>query len=116
MPNEPENPFARLPEVQKQIRQAVEQRNYAQVLLMVEKQRVLFHEAGYGHPEILRFARIAHELTLWALTMVRLQRAHTKSAIHRLSTMKRISNSYRYSMDPAIVFGDHSISPFTTQG
>ncbi len=78
----------------------------------------MFRAAGRGHPEISRFARVAHELTLWALTMVRLQRAHTESAIRHLSTAKRIADSYRQSsIDPATAFGDRlGGAPIVVQG
>lgn len=118
MSTQPHSPFARLPELQKLIRQAVEDRDYPRVLSLIEEQQAMFHEAGRGHPKTSHFAHIAHELTVWALTMVRLQRAHTESRIRQLSSAKRIADSYHASLDPDATCGDnpHSGTPFVTQG
>jgi hypothetical protein len=117
MPTELPRPFARLPEVQSDIRRAVEERNYPRVLSLVDEQQAIFRMAGRHHPETSRFAQTAHELTVWALTMVRIQRAHTESAIRQLSAAKRIADHYRASIGSAIAFGDRRGNPpFVIQG
>jgi hypothetical protein len=117
MPTVLHNPFARLSEVQANIRRAVEERNYPRVLSLVDEQQAIFRAAGRHHPEVPHFAKIAHELTVWALTMVRVQRAHTESAIRQLSSAKRIADRYCSSIDSAIAFGGVAgRPPFVIQG
>lgn len=100
-----QGPFLRLPEVQKGIRRAVEERNYKAVLGLVEEQQSMFRAAGPGHPEVPHFAQRAHELTVWALTMVRLQRAHTENAIRQITSARRVADIYNHSsLDPTAAF------------
>ena len=117
MSNQNESPFARLPEVQELIRRAVEERNYPEVLSLVEEQEAMFLAAGREHPDLPRFARSAHELNVWALATVRLQRSHAESAIHKLYSMKRVTDSYGASVDPPSALGGQiHVTPLMTQG
>lgn len=87
--------FVALDRIHTQLRHAVEDRNYSRVQDLVAQQRAVFEKAGPQHAEALQHAQAGRELASWALTMVRLQRAHTQRALLELAGFKRAHESYR---------------------
>ncbi len=89
------NAFLALDSIHTRLRHAVEDRNYTRVQDLVAQQREVFEQAGADHTEALRHARVARELAIWALTMVRLQRAHDHRALLELVAFKKACQSYQ---------------------
>lgn len=87
-------PFASLDGLHTQLRHAVEDRDYLRVQSLVARQRAVFDHAGHQHPEARHYALAGRDLTAWALTMVRLQRAHDQRALAELVSFKKASQSY----------------------
>ncbi len=87
--------FLALDGIHTQLRHAVEDRNYTQVQNLIAQQREVFEQAGADHTEAPLHARRAHELAVWALTMVRLQRAHDQRAMCELVAFKKAHESYQ---------------------
>jgi hypothetical protein len=86
--------FIALPSIHTQLRYAVEDRNYRRVQDLVAQQRTVFERAGPQHAEALQHARSGRDLVMWALTMVRLQRAHDQRALFELVAFKNAQTSY----------------------
>jgi len=87
--------FIALDGIHRQLRHAVEDRNYARVQDLVAQQRSVFEQAGPHHSGALRHARLGRDLAFWALTMVRLQRAHDQRALLELVAFKKAYESYK---------------------
>ena len=94
---EPENSdaFMALDGIHRQLRHAVEDRNYSRVQDLVAQQRSVFEQAGQHHSGVLQHARLGRDLAFWALTMVRLQRAHDQRALLELVAFKKAYESYK---------------------
>ena len=95
--DEPPNPdaFIALDHIHTQLRHAVEDRNYGRVQDLVTQQRVVFDQADPHHPETLQQAQAGRDLAVWALTMVRLQRAHDQRALLELVAFRKADESYK---------------------
>jgi len=87
--------FVALDCIHTQLRHAVEDRNYVRVQELVLQQRAVFETFGPQHPEAFRHAVAARDLAMWALTMVRLQRAHDQRALLELVAFKKAHESYK---------------------
>lgn len=88
------SPFAGLDDIQVSLRHAVEDRDYGRALSLIEEQRCLFERAGRAHPETEGRARAAHELCVWALNLVRLQRERFGRDLEELTARKRVISCY----------------------
>jgi hypothetical protein len=94
--DKPQNPdpYVALEGIHRQLRHAVEDRNYSRVQDLVAQQRAVFDEAGPHHAEAVQYALPARDLAAWALTMVRLQRAHNQRALVELGALRKAHESY----------------------
>jgi len=90
----PRSPFAGFEEIQTKLRHAVEDRDYGLALALIDEQRSLFDRADRTSPETHRHARTAHELCVWALSLVRLQREQLNQNLEELSARKRVISCY----------------------
>jgi hypothetical protein len=88
------SPFAGLDEIQTQLRRVVEDHDYGRALGLLEEQRRFFELAGRTHPETESRAHAAHDLCLWALTQVRLDREQLHRDLEGMSARKRAISSY----------------------
>src|SRR5271169_1690159 len=86
--------FAGLDEIQTRLRHAVEDRDYCRALSLIEEQRTLFEHAGKTEPETQGRARAAHELCVWALTLIQFRREQLSRNIEELSAQKRVISCY----------------------
>jgi len=89
------DPFIALDCIHTQLRHAVEDRNYNRVQDLVAQQRTVFEHAGPHDAEILEHAQRGRDLVIWALTMVRLQRAHDQRALLELGAFRQAYESYK---------------------
>jgi hypothetical protein len=87
-------PFDALDDIHRQLRHAVEDRNYLRVQELIAQQRAVFDLAGHQHPEAQPHAVAGRDLAAWALTMVRLQRAHDQRALAETGAFKKAAESY----------------------
>lgn len=94
--SELQNPdaFAILDNLRTLLRHAVEDRNYTRVQELVSQQRAVFEQVGAQHPDARQHALVDRDLAAWALTMVRLQRAHDQHALLELVAFKKMAESY----------------------
>lgn len=92
----PDSPdvFVALYTIHTQLRHAVEDRNYIRVQELVAQQRAVFEQAGPQHADARRHALPGRDLVVWALTMVRLQRAHDLRSLLELVAFKKAHQSY----------------------
>ncbi|MGA7413969.1 MAG: hypothetical protein WBW33_26060 [Bryobacteraceae bacterium] len=86
--------FLALDVLHTQLRHAVEDRNYGRIQDLVAQQRAVFEQASPQHAGALHHAVAGRDLVMWALTMVRLQRAHDQRALLELVTFKKALDSY----------------------
>jgi hypothetical protein len=98
--------FTALEGINTRLRHAVEDRNYARVEELIAEQRDVFERASPYDPEIIPHAERARDLIIWALTMVRLQRAHDQRAISELGAFRQAYASYR--PEPIRTFDRHA--------
>jgi hypothetical protein len=88
------SPFAGLDEIQSKLRRVVEDHDYGRALGLIEEQRSFFERAGTTHPETQSRAHTAHDLCLWALTLVRLEREQLHRDLEGMSARKRVISCY----------------------
>ena len=90
----PRSPFDGIEEIQAKLRHAVEDRDYGRALALIDEQRALFDHADKTNPETHRQAKAAHELCVWALSLVRLQRERLNHDLEDLAARKRVISCY----------------------
>ena len=86
--------FSGLDHIHRQLREAVEDRNYTLVDGLLAQQRAVFEQAGVNHPKARYHATVARDMAAWALTMVRLQHAHDQRQLFEVIVIQKASESY----------------------
>jgi hypothetical protein len=80
------------------LRLAIEDRRYQDVEDLLREQRSLVKELSIADPEVRDMLRQAQELTLWSLTMVRIQRNGMERDLAKFTQLKHLEG---YKMLPA---------------
>jgi hypothetical protein len=76
------------------LRQAVEDRRYDDVPVVLKHQQELFNALDFKDSESFDLLKQAQDLTNWAITLVRLQRAHTERAYAHAQCLKQMGEGY----------------------
>ncbi len=72
------------------LRLAVEDRRYEEIESLLREQRSLVKDLPITDPEVRDTLKQAQELTLWSLTMVRIQRSALEHSLAAITQMKHL--------------------------
>ena len=76
------------------LRAAVEERRYDDIQTILRNQAPLFETLNYNEPEALDLLKQGQDLTNWALTLVRVQRAHMERAYACRARLQQLDSGY----------------------
>lgn len=76
------------------LRAAIEQRRYQDVQPILRNQRPLFESLNYNEPDALDLLKQGQDLANWALTMIRVQRAHMERSYACGARLQQLDSGY----------------------
>lgn len=72
------------------LRSAVEDRRYEDIESLLQEQSILVKNLPIADPEVRDTLRQAQELTLWSLTMVKIQRTALEQSLAAVTQLKHL--------------------------
>lgn len=85
------------------LRAAIEERQYEDAEQLLAEQRRLLSDASLADAEAQALVLEGQQLIHWALTMTRLQKAHTEGKLATSQRTKRAASGYHHPAGPSTV-------------